>query len=197
MEFAGESLMREGLSTGSVGEARAAWSDAAFEAVFVGYYARIVAVIQRMPGDRARAEELASDAFLKLYQRPGSSEGLFENVGGWLYRTATRLGIDSLRAAARRSRYEAAAARELAGPAGPDPLEEALRAERARAVRGAMARLKPQQAEILTLRASGLSYRELAEALGIHPASVGRLLARAEQAFEKTYRRANRSSGLR
>jgi RNA polymerase sigma-70 factor (ECF subfamily) len=38
------------------------------------------------------------------------------------------------------------------------------------------------------LRANGLAYRELAQALGIEPRSVGTLLARAEQAFERKFR---------
>ena len=38
------------------------------------------------------------------------------------------------------------------------------------------------------LRAEGLAYKELAEALGIHSGSVGTLLARAEAEFERRYR---------
>jgi DNA-directed RNA polymerase specialized sigma24 family protein len=40
----------------------------------------------------------------------------------------------------------------------------------------------------LLLRADGLAYRDLAESLGIHPGSVGTLLARAEAEFERRYR---------
>jgi RNA polymerase sigma-70 factor (ECF subfamily) len=56
-------------------------------------------------------------------------------------------------------------------------------------VRAALATLKPAQAQILTLRASGLSYKEVAEAMGVKSTSVGQSLARAEAAFEKAYRR--------
>jgi len=38
------------------------------------------------------------------------------------------------------------------------------------------------------LRHAGLSYKELAEALDVAPASIGTLLARAERAFEARYR---------
>ena len=48
--------------------------------------------------------------------------------------------------------------------------------------------LKPAQAQLLLLRASGHSYKELAAALEIEPASVGTMLIRAEAAFEKLYR---------
>ena len=56
------------------------------------------------------------------------------------------------------------------------------------AVRRVLAGLPQKQSELLLLRHAGLSYRELAEALGMAPGSVGTLLARAEAAFEKAYR---------
>jgi len=161
---------------------------AGFEALFLKHYARTVGVLYRLLGDRTRAEELANDVFWKLYQQPWwpQSDG---NVGGWLCRTATNLGIDSLRALARRKQYEEAAGRALRGDGAPaDPLEEVLRAERARRVRAVLATLKPAQAQILILRASGLSYRELTDALEVKLGTVGTMLVRAEAAFEKRFR---------
>jgi RNA polymerase sigma-70 factor (ECF subfamily) len=187
MEYAGEATMQAGMNA-MRGE-RAEWPAAAFEAVFFEHYARLVAVVQRVLGDRAQAEEIASEAFLKLYQQP-SAPDRYQNLGGWLYRTASRLGIDALRAANRRRQHDPEAGQRLTEASAPaGPLEDALRAERVKNVRAALARLKPAQAQILTLRASGLSYRELAEALGVKSGSVGQALARAEAAFEKAYRR--------
>jgi len=169
-------------------EGESGWMGAGFEAVFLKHYARIVGVLYRLLGDRTRAEELANDVFWKLYRQPWwpQSDG---DVGGWLCRTATNLGIDTLRARARRERYEQAAARvQIEAGAPADPLEEVLRAERSRRVRAVLARLKPAQAQILILRASGLSYKELAEALDIKLGTVGTMLVRAEAAFEKQFR---------
>lgn len=165
------------------------WREAGFEAIFLKHYARTVGVLYRLLGDRTRAEELANDAFWKLYQQPWwpQSDG---KVGGWLCRTATNLGIDSLRAGARRKQYEEEAGRALrqAGAPAADPLEEVLRAESARRVRAVLATLKPAQAQILILRASGLSYKELADALDVKLGTVGTMLVRAEAAFEKRFR---------
>ncbi|HWR54096.1 MAG TPA: sigma-70 family RNA polymerase sigma factor [Bryobacteraceae bacterium] len=169
---------------------RAGWTDSAFESIFFEYYPRVFAVLYRMLGDRAQAEELASDTFLKLSRQPPAP---FENLGGWLYRTATRLGIDSLRAAHRRKRYETEAAPGLLGSAA-DPLGDVLREERVRQVRATLANLKPIQAQILMLRSTGLSYKELSDTLGIRSTSVGRVLSRAEAAFEKAHRRLNKES---
>jgi len=163
--------------------------DAMFEALFLKYYSRVVGVLYRLVGDRAHAEELANDVFWKLYRQPwlARSDG---NVGGWLHRTATNLGIDHLRARGRREQHEEEAGRERveSGRQG-DPLDEVLRAEKARRVRGVLAQLKTTQARILILRASGLSYNELAEALGFKRGTIGTMLVRAEAAFQKQFRR--------
>lgn len=159
-----------------------------FEALFLAHYSRIVSVLRRMLGDRGQAEELASEVFLKLYRqrlalRPDG------NVPGWLYRTATNAGIDALRAAARRNRLEQAAALDgQPNRSTESSLDQILRAETQQRVRDVLADLKPAQAQLLLLRASGHSYKELAAALEIDPASVGTMLIRAEAAFEKLYR---------
>ena len=160
-----------------------------FESLFVKYYPRVIGVLYRLVGDRGLAEELANDVFWKLHRQRwlAESDG---NVGGWLCRTATNLGIDHLRATARRRHHEEAAGRQTAASgASPDPLADVLRAERAGRVRAVLARLKPAHAQILVLRASGLSYKELANSLGVKLGTVGTMLVRAEKAFQNRFRR--------
>jgi len=176
--------------------------DAGFEAAFVKHYPRVFGILLRLVGDRGQAEELASEVFLKLYRQPwladlgglDAPEALARDLSaqaglsGWLYRTATHVGIDHLRAAARRQHYEHAAARAGTRPAEDgDPLQEVLREEQRRCVRAVLAKLPPTRAQILVLRAMGLSYYELAEILGAKRGSVGTMLARAEADFHKRF----------
>src|SRR5262249_24122419 len=157
------------------------------EDLFLAHYAGIVAVFRRMLGDHARAEDLANEVFQKLYRRP-LSQDLQDNVSGWLYRTATNLGIDALRSSAPRRRYEQAAAKaEPEKQLVPSALDQALSAERQQRVRSVLVELKPAQTQLLLLRASGHTYKELAAALSLEPGSVGTLLIRAEAAFEQRY----------
>ena len=158
---------------------------AAFEAVFFQHYRRVYALLFRLVGDRAEAEDLTLEAFCKLWQQPPARA---ENLGGWLYRVALRLGYNALRAARRRGRYEDQAgwdALEQAAP--PDPARVVERAEERAHVRAALARMPDRDAQLLILRHSGLAYREIAAALGVSPNSIGTLLARAEQEFERLY----------
>ncbi len=48
--------------------------------------------------------------------------------------------------------------------------------------------MKPVHAQALLLRASGHSYKELADSLRVGLGAVGTLLIRAEAAFEQRYR---------
>jgi len=61
------------------------------------------------------------------------------------------------------------------------------RREERRAVRAALARLNERQAQLLILRQMEFSYAECAAIVGVAPASVGALLARAARAFREAY----------
>lgn len=160
----------------------------ALDDVFRDHYPRMVQVLTRMVGDRGRAEDIAADVFCKLARRPA----IFRPAGdmsGWICRASLNAGLDALRSDARRRRREQAAGLESIRSA-PDAgvLEDILEAERRARVRGVLAALKPRDAHILLLRSSGLAYRDIAQAVGVAPASVGTLLARAEAEFERRYR---------
>ena len=158
-----------------------------FEQVFLANYARVVRVLCRIVGDHARAEDLANEVFLKLYRQLMPTQAV-DNVPGWLHRTATNLGIDALRASARRYHYEEAAAREqIQESVAESALDHSLRLETQERVRAVLAALKPVQAQLLLLRASGHSYKELAEMLDLEIGTIGTRLIRAEAAFEERY----------
>ena len=160
--------------------------ESSFDELFLRYYSRIYDVVFRMTGDAAEADDIAQETFIRLYRQPPEAAGREHNVGGWLYRVAVNLAYNALRAARRRTVYELAADRESIA----DPESVTQQHEERLRVRSALAELPPQQAQLLMLRQAGLSYKELAAALDVAPASIGTLLARAERAFEARYRAA-------
>lgn len=159
-----------------------------FEAAFHRHYPRLVGLLTRLTGDRGQAEELAADVLAKVNRRPPALRSP-EDLEPWLYRVAANAGLDAVRANTRRRRHEDAASAEQARTTSiADALSGVLQRERCARVRSVLARLKPRDAELLLLRADGLAYREIAQALGVQPGSVGTLLARAEAEFERRYR---------
>ncbi len=161
------------------------WDEAEFRAVFLQHYARIVAILVRLFGDVSHSEEVANDAFWRLYRQPALQ--VDGNIGGWLYRTAANLGIDALRAASRRRQYEEAAGGARDEDKNSSPLESLLREEKCLRVRAALSLVKPTQAQLLILRSSGLSYKELADVLNVKTSSIGTMLNRAEEEFRNHY----------
>ena len=153
-----------------------------FEATFRSDYPRVARAINRILGDPSRAEDLAVEAFWRLWRTP-RAQG--ENSGGWLYRTAVRLAIDELRRRARRARYEPLLT--LFSPSPRTPADLFSTDEQQTQVRSVLAAMRPSQAELLLLRSEGLPYDELAAVLSLNPASVGTLLSRAKAAFRKEY----------
>jgi len=167
----------------------------AFENLFLEHWPRVFGLLRRLVGDDDEAEDLALDAFLRLYRRK-SADGEDLNVGGWLHRVATNLGLNAIRGWKRRQRYELESGKlELAenDPARPDELYAG--AEERQRVRAILSQMEPRQAQILILRHSGQKYQEIAAALNISPASIGPLLARAESEFERRYAAANEERG--
>jgi RNA polymerase sigma factor (sigma-70 family) len=172
---------------------RDCWIEAEFEAIFREHYQRVVRVIRRVLQRDSEAEEVCAEVFFRLYRSgPGVAAGGL--IGGWLYRTATRASIDALRASRRRSVEEQL---DGNGPAEAEgstesPLTDLLRQESIVEVREVLAKLRVEKAQLLLLRHSGLSYREIAEALQLGINSVGQKLARAEVEFSALYERQQR-----
>lgn len=160
---------------------------AEFEAIFHKYWPKVYAVLYRMVGERAAAEDLALEAFWRLYRRAARviPNG---NPGGWLYRVATNLGLNALRSRKRRGLYEERAGKlALEDNHAPDPSKEVERAEEQELVRAVLRQMKPRDARLLILRYSGLSYADVAATLELAPSSIGTLLARAEKDFADRY----------
>lgn len=156
-----------------------------FEQVFHQYWERTCSIAYRLVGNQAEAEDIALEAFLRLHQDPPGREA---NLGGWLYRVTTRLGLNALRARNRRGSYETQQYHLdtlAAQPENPETLLETQQ-EHER-VQFILSKLKDRSAQILVLRASGLNYAEIAGILKIRPGSVGTLLARAEKEFLERY----------
>lgn len=160
--------------------------DRGFENLFVEHYPRLVKTLLRLTGDPGQAEELASEAFCKLYKRWPLKNG--ENPAGWLYKTGMNLGLDALRAKSRRLRREETAGKEtLRSAEPPGPLNELLIEEQRIRVRAVIAQLKPIQGQVLLMGSSGFSGKEMAALLGMNADALYMLVARAKARFEKKF----------
>jgi RNA polymerase sigma-70 factor (ECF subfamily) len=163
-----------------------------FQDLFLEHWAMVYQLLVRMIGDPAEAEDLALETFFRLYQRPPKT-GEGSNLRGWLFRVATNLGLRSIRSYQRRQRYEITAGKyALEDFSGERPAEILESKEANSLARLALGRMQPRQAELLSLRYSGMAYKEIAQTMGLASTSIGPLLLRAEREFAKIYRSLSR-----
>lgn len=134
---------------------------------------------------------MGQDAFLRLYKR----REFPEDALSWLVSVAHNLLRDQSR---RRSRWLQLVVRRRGelplgeAPTAPDLLVEA---EEERAfVRKALDRLPLKSRQVLLLRAEGLRYKEIASALDMPLASVGKTLLRAKTSLKEELRRDSHAS---
>lgn len=170
------------------GPIQASEASRSFDDMFLEHWSSIYQLLVRIIGDPAEAEDLALETFFRLYRHPPKT-GDGYNPGGWLYRVATNLGLNSIRNLKRRERYEMAAGKDALGDmAENQPMEIFESKEDHRIAQMALAKMNPSRAELLVMRYSGMPYKEIAKALNLSPTSIGPLLLRAEREFEKIYR---------
>jgi RNA polymerase sigma factor (sigma-70 family) len=110
------------------------------------------------------------------------------NPRPWLFAVALNLARDGHRSSARRERHLARFAGERSGDTAPPPDAELERRERAAAVRAALETLTETDRSALLMKAEGLSYDEIASALGLAKSAIGTTLARARRRLVGAYR---------
>jgi RNA polymerase sigma-70 factor (ECF subfamily) len=166
-------------------EASYAGDEQAFERLFLRYYPRVYGVASRIVGSHEDAEEVALDAFTQLHRRK-LDPAYGTNVGGWLYRTATNAAFNVVRSRNRRRNWWQRLVSRAGRPElGEDPAGLAERDESVEEVRKALADVPERQRNAVLLRASGLSYAEIAAAIDVQPSSVGTLIARGERKLKE------------
>jgi RNA polymerase sigma-70 factor (ECF subfamily) len=161
-----------------------AGDDSAFDPLFDRWAQPLLHFLERMVHDKATAEELVQEAFLRVHRareryRP---EAKFST---WLYRIGTNLALNELRRPQRRNRHTSSnsPALQLVSKApAPDDLVESLR--RGERVGRELERLPDRQRAALWLSAvEGMSYADVASALETTEKSVKALVHRARVAL--------------
>lgn len=158
-----------------------------FERLFLQEYPKVVAIAYRVLADRTAAEDVAQEVFLKFHRSLSPDS---ERASGWLHAAAVHSALNVIRGERRRAQREAAHAKAAGVGAIPNPEAMVEEAEDRRQVRRALARLPKRTAAVLLLRHSGLSYAEVATAVGMKVGNVGTVLRRAEQSLRKEVDRA-------
>ena len=142
----------------------------------------VINVVYRMCGDAELAEDAAQEAFIRAWTnlhryKPRSA---FRN---WLYRIATNAALDVLR----RERETVDIEDVPLTSSHPNPENAAVAEERAETIQNAVLDLPPASRVVLIMREyESLSYREIADTLGIPMGTVMSRLNYARKQLRQT-----------
>lgn len=173
-------------------------SEDAYSVIYGRYRPRVESLCRRMLNNPHDAQEATQEAFLRVFQSLHSFNGRYQ-LGAWITRIATNVCLDTLRVQARR-------------PSQPTPIEEmelslrntgtdsdpeffVIRRAESRRVRRVLESLPPMHRAAIILRDfEGLTYGEIAIALGITDSQVKALLHRARGGFKRAWNPASVAS---
>ena len=151
----------------------------------VANHREFLGFVERRIGNRALAEEIVQDAFVRSLDR---GDEIRESVVGWFYRVLRNAVIDSQRrqAVADRRLDQFAAELETSGDGG-----EELAGVVCRCVAQLADTLKPEYADALRrIEVEGVAVKDYADAAGISANNAGVRIFRARDALRKQVARA-------
>jgi len=169
--------------------------DQAFAQLIEAHSEKIITVAWRMVGQRDIAEDIAQEAFLRLYKSLANFRGE-SSVGTWLYRTATRLSIDHLRREQLRRKifFFRSTDSGLADPVdlaispSASPQDILLAKETQERIQQVLNTLPARQKAVFVLRQmEGLTLKEIAVTLGLQEGTVKSHLHRAVTRFREEF----------
>ena len=154
-----------------------AWAD-----LVAAYGKKVYGIAWHMTYDRAEAEELTQDCFLKVWQNLDRYEPTEASLLAWIAALSRNLCIDHYRRRKREKGFSFLSDDAVTTllPATDDPQADAVRRERVRMLLDAISELPDELAEVVILRdLDGLDYREIGDLLKLADGTVKSRLNRA------------------
>ncbi|MDH7480774.1 MAG: sigma-70 family RNA polymerase sigma factor [Armatimonadota bacterium] len=168
-----------------------------FETVLRLYHKKVFSLIYRLVGDMEEASDLTQETFVKAYRAYPKFRGSAEAVFPWLCQISVNSCKNKFREINRRERYEWRSLdepvtieeeqvfSEIEDSAG-DPSRVIEKRELEKKVQESIQQLPPEYRTVIVLRdMHGLSYQEVAEALGISVELVKVRLFRAREIIRR------------
>ena len=128
----------------------------------------LLGLAQRILGDASEAEEVLQEAFLQVWKQAARYDPRRSSVSTWLVLITRSRAIDRLRSRKVKDRTLQTVQQERRGShTSPEGVGDVFRQERARRLQQEMARLPPEQREVLDLAFfHGMTQSEIAQRTG-------------------------------
>jgi len=162
---------------------------AAFETLFRSYFRRLASYALGLVGTPDAAEDVVQEVFARVWLARDRLS-LPDNIGAYLYRAVRNRSLNQLRRVKMLRPLDSVLEQERADGTTADPPERAaLQREMQQLVDAAVRALPPRTREVFVLsRTHGLTYPEIAAAMGISIKTVETLMGRALKALRERLR---------
>ena len=152
--------------------------------ILVANHREFLRFVERRVGDRATAEEIVQDAFVRSLDR---GDEIRESVVGWFYRVLRNAVIDRQRRQAVANRRLDQFAAELdSNPGGGEELAGEMAGIACQCVAQLADTLKPEYADALRrIEVDGVAVKDYADTLGISASNAGVRIFRAREALRR------------
>ena len=166
----------------------------AFEEMVEKYQGRVVGILYHIVGDKEDAEDLAQDAFLRVYRSRKNYQPTAK-FSTWLFTIVNNLALNAIRDRKRKPRSALPAVdsgpmsgrpleQMLASPSGAMPSRIFAKGEMAEVVRHAVSQLSEEQRLAVMLnKFEDMNYKQIAEVMDKSEMAVKSLLSRARCAL--------------
>ncbi len=159
-----------------------AGDDGAWRELVDSYGPKVYRIAYHRTYDRAEAEELTQDCFLKVWENLDRYQPSEASLLAWIATLSRNLCIDHYRRHRREKGFRFVSDEALTTllPGSADPQADAMRRERLRLLLDALGELPEELAEVVQLRdLDGLDYKEIAGVLDLPDGTVKSRLNRA------------------
>jgi len=158
------------------GESRYEW----LERLFHAHYSDLCTLACSYVDSDDIAEDIVQDLFAAVWADPERWREDDDTIGVLLFVATRNRALDHLKSRRVRQRYATRTAAITPAVTGPTAVEDLLHKEVQKAIDDAVATLPPSAREIFRLsRDEGLTYREIADRLGISVKTVENQMSRA------------------
>lgn len=163
--------------------------DGSYQAIYDRHAARIRGICRRMLDHSHDAEEAQQETFMRVFTGLPNFNGRYQ-LGAWVSRIATNVCLDHIRSKGRKpaDSTDNATLVDISADSADGPEEIFMQGDERQRVRDVLSELAPMHRAALALREfEGMSYADIAVALGMTEPQVKALIHRARRSFKKRW----------
>ena len=163
-----------------------------FDRVYQAHNGEIYKFLYSILGSEAEAREVAQETFLAFLKEIRANEMPLSKERPWLYRVARNKAYNTQRSkryteSFQQHQEKGSTLEAKVSVERTTPESQLVKKQEQEKIRGIFTHMKERERSLLQYYTAGLSYVEIASAMGVERSTIGKALARAKASFKILY----------